>query len=268
MEKELPKKKNTGLIITLIILILIILGLVGYICYDKGLIFQKVETKEEKKDNKKQEKTDKEEISVAEESTIEEKVKELSENFADYYPLTDKQTIKNQDLLAYSLHKIGYKDSFTKEEVEESIKSLFGNDMKVKHEDIDCPTSDPTSIYLYEDGIYTPNPDHGGHGGSAVYTNIHEVSLTKKDNKITAQYKILYATCGDVCILASYYKSYKDIIDGEYPILEWDMDEVEEIDDEVVEEGYQRVKDKIPTTTFEFTVESDGTYTLNSIKIN
>lgn len=268
MEKELPKKKNTGLIITLIILILIILGLVGYICYDKGLIFQKVETKEEKKETKKKEEVKEEEISPAEESTIEDKVKELSENFADYYPLANKQTIKNQDLLAYSLHKIGYKDSFTKEEVEDSIKSLFGNDMSVKHEDIDCPTSDPTSIYLYEDGVYKPNPDHGGHGGSSIYTNIHKISLTKKDNIITAQYKILYAACGDVCIITSYYSSYKDAVNRENPILEWDMNEVEEIDDKVIEEGYQRVKDKISTTTFEFTIESDGTYTLNSIEVN
>ena len=36
---EQSKKKNKGLIVFLVLLILIILGLVGYICYDKKLIF-------------------------------------------------------------------------------------------------------------------------------------------------------------------------------------------------------------------------------------
>ena len=55
-EEIIVKKSHKGLIILVILLVLVILGLVGYICYDKGLIFQKQEdvVKEEKKeeDNK------------------------------------------------------------------------------------------------------------------------------------------------------------------------------------------------------------------------
>ena len=299
MEQDLPKKKNIGLIITIIILIFMILGISGYVCYKKGLIFHKAETKEEnkkekinKEENEPQEEQTpteeeiindddvieetttieeqpaKEEQIVTEESIIEEKVKRLSENFASYYPISNKKTIKNQDLLIYALSAIEYKNSFTKEEVEESIKNLFGTDMNVKNEDIECPTSDPNPIYLYENGVYTPNPNHGGHGKLSIYANIHNVSFAKKDNKIIGKYKILYAKCSDTCVIASYYKTYKDAIENKKPILEWDANEIVNDGEKKIEEGYQRVKDEIPITTFEFTIENDGTYTLNSIEIN
>ena len=49
---EEKKKSNIGLIITIIILSLIILGLVGFIAYDKGLIFSKDSNVEEMTEKK------------------------------------------------------------------------------------------------------------------------------------------------------------------------------------------------------------------------
>lgn len=56
---EVEKKNKKGVIVLVVLLLLIIVGLAGYICYDKGIIFAKTdnETKEEKK------KSDKEKIS-------------------------------------------------------------------------------------------------------------------------------------------------------------------------------------------------------------
>ncbi len=45
------KKKSTGSIVFIVLLILIILGLVGYICYDKGLLTKKEEVTKEKTSN-------------------------------------------------------------------------------------------------------------------------------------------------------------------------------------------------------------------------
>ena len=47
--EEGRKKKNTGLIVTIIILILIIVGMGVYIAYDKGVIFKTSADVEEKK---------------------------------------------------------------------------------------------------------------------------------------------------------------------------------------------------------------------------
>lgn len=48
---EVEKKKKKGVIVLVIVLVLIIVGLAGYICYDKGIIFSKTDNvkKEEKK---------------------------------------------------------------------------------------------------------------------------------------------------------------------------------------------------------------------------
>lgn len=59
---EEKKKSRKGLVVIIVLLILVILGLVGYICYDKGIIFKQdkeVVKKEKKKDTKKEEKEEK-----------------------------------------------------------------------------------------------------------------------------------------------------------------------------------------------------------------
>ena len=56
---EENKKSKKGLVVVIVLLILIILGLVGYICYDKGLIF-----KTEKEVVKKEKKVKERELSV------------------------------------------------------------------------------------------------------------------------------------------------------------------------------------------------------------
>ena len=52
MEEIQEKKKGKGPVITIILLVIMILGLVCYICYDKGMIFSKKAEKETKTDEK------------------------------------------------------------------------------------------------------------------------------------------------------------------------------------------------------------------------
>ncbi len=58
MEEE-KKNKSTGKTVAIIILVVLLLGAVGYICYDKGIIFQNTE-KESKQSNTKIDKKSKE----------------------------------------------------------------------------------------------------------------------------------------------------------------------------------------------------------------
>lgn len=68
------KKKNVALIMIIILLILIILGLVGYICYDKGIIFKK---KEEVKNTQVEKKKEEKEVEITDTTLINELNKKI-----------------------------------------------------------------------------------------------------------------------------------------------------------------------------------------------
>ena len=113
MEKK--KKGNAGLKVIIVILLLALLGAVGYICYDKGII--KLPQKEKKEVVEKIDKHDKE-LSQGEIDDISDFVKEVSNNFASYYPLSDFSKIDNQDLLLFGLKRIGFNDLIKETEME------------------------------------------------------------------------------------------------------------------------------------------------------
>ncbi len=81
MEKEIEtKKKGKGLVIVIIIMSLIILGMAGYICYDKGIIFnnKKEETSSKQSDTKKESKeTDKDTSKEEKNTDTKEEIKDL-----------------------------------------------------------------------------------------------------------------------------------------------------------------------------------------------
>ena len=54
----MEKKNNVGLIIIILLLVMIVLGLCGYIVYDKGLFFNSDETEEKEETNKNEGLTD------------------------------------------------------------------------------------------------------------------------------------------------------------------------------------------------------------------
>ena len=84
--EPMPKKgKNKGLIVLIIFLILIILGLVGFIVYDKGILFNsKKEIKEEEKIEKEVIDEELEDVDYAEANEL---LNKYFEEFASYRPL-------------------------------------------------------------------------------------------------------------------------------------------------------------------------------------
>ena len=145
----------------------------------------------------------------------------------------------------------------------------FEKYIKIKHEDIECPTSDEEPLYLYEDGGYTSNPNHFGHGMTQKpQAALFYVSGEKDGNLITANYKILYSnTCGDTCFLDSYYKSYDDSIKGINAVLEGDEDSEDGPGVNLTEDLYKTVEVRVPVTTFKIEKNDNG-YTLKSVEIH
>ena len=270
LKKELKeeKKSNAGLKVVIIILVLALLGTVGYITYDKGLIKipkKQQSTEEIKTDDTKHDK----ELSQGEIDDLNDMAKEISSNFAQYYPLTDFSKLDNQELLNWALERIGFKEIITEKEMEDEIKGYFGNQVKIKHEDIECPTSDDQPLYLYEDGGYVPNPNHFGHGVTTPpQAAVFYVSGEKEGKTITANYKILYSnTCSDTCFLSSYYKSYEDAVKGINALLEGDPDSPEGPGVNLTEELFKTVEVRVPVTTFKVE-KTDKGYILRSVEVH
>ena len=263
---EEKKKSNTGLKVIIVILVLALLGVAGYICYDKGIIkLSKKEAKEDIIDNNKHDK----ELSQGEIDDLTDFAKEISNNFAIYYPLEDFNEIDNQELLFWAMRRIGFNDLITEKEIEEQVAKYFGDKIKVKHEDIECPTDDEEPIYLHEDGGYVPNPNHFGHGMTQKpQAALFYVSGEKENNLITANFKILYSnTCGDTCFLSSYYKSYEDSVKGINALLEGDENSEEGPGVNLTEDLYKSVEVRIPVTTFKVE-KTDMGYILKSVKVS
>lgn len=268
-ELKEKKKSNAGLKVIIVILVLALLGAVGYICYDKGII--KIPKKEQKEeviveDDTKRDK----ELSQGEIDDLNDFVKELSSNFAEYYPLTDFSKIDNQDLLQWAFKRIGFKELITEKEMEDEIKSYFGNQVTIKHEDIECTAeTHDVPIYLYEKGGYVPNPEHFGHGGhTPPQAAVFYVSGEKEGKSITVNYKILYSNaCSDVCFLSAYYKSYEDSINRINALLEGDPNNTEDPGVNLTEDLFKTVEVRVPVTTFKVE-KTDKGYTIHSVEIN
>ena len=262
--EELVKKRRITLIIIVILLLGSFLTTILYIKYGTERIMSKGTPKVEEKEKVPKEEIKDPEETPKEEMTLDDRIKEISNNFSKYFPITDISKIHNQDLLIYGLSKVGWEEYITEIEIENAVKKIFGNKIKGKHENIECPTSDPEPLYLYRNGVYTPNPKHGEHGGSGrpdVYP--FEVNVTEKDNVITANYKLLYSNyCSDTCIINSYFKSYQDSINNTNPVLSSNDNQGLLLTDEL----YKSVESKLPTTTFIFEKGND-TYNLVSVTI-
>ena len=117
---EEKKKSNIGLIITIIILILVILGLVGFIAYDKGLIFSN--------NNKKQE-------TVEIDNELDDiDYEEISEELEKYFYINNELDVYNS-LSTDASKRIRFVQSFiTKFDEYEKREDLSQNNPYVKKE--------------------------------------------------------------------------------------------------------------------------------------
>ena len=258
----IKKKKSNKRVIVIIILIIALLGISGYIIYDKTI--NKEEPGKEKKEPKIKEPEIKE-VTEEEKNTLLEQINVYTPYFADNYPITEKSTLDNQEVLYFASMQLENKFSdFMESDLEKVLEKYFGKDHPYVHEDIDCFAGDGV-LYKYDSAKRTYEyEDMHAHGGKTIYrsTVFFVEGKSEDDTTYKIQTQILYTTsAGDtVGPRDRYYTSanqeYDDYILGPYGE-----------DHEVTEEEYQSIKNKIPITTFTFEKDEDNNYGLKSVTI-
>ena len=253
----IKKKKSNKGVIVIIILIIALLGISGYIIYDKAI--NKEEPGKEKKE------PEIKEVTEEEKNTLLEQINVYTPYFADSYPITEKSTLDNQEVLYFASMQLENKFSdFMESDLEKVLEKYFGKDHPYVHEDIDCFAGDGV-LYKYDSAKRTYEyEDMHAHGGKTIYrsTVFFVEGKSEDDTTYKIQTQILYTTsAGDtVGPRDRYYTSanqeYDDYILGPYGE-----------DHEVTEEEYQSIKNKIPITTFTFEKDEDNNYGLKSVTI-
>lgn len=213
--------KGVGFLIIVVALLVVIIGLGGYVLYDKILSEDsKISTEEKvKKEEKKEEK----------EVALDVTSKEVTDLFnsitsgwnkycgVDNYFADKKVTVDDIDndlassIMLYNLIESGVKhaegSTFTKKQVEDIIVKLFGKKYKYTYKTINsCPS------FTYDEAkeLYTAGPS--GCGGICGPHNMKKVvKATKTDSKIELYVRVLFVGSGENIKYYNDYKTTKEV---------------------------------------------------------
>lgn len=212
--------KKKSFIVIVIILVLVILGLCGYIVYDKDLFNLKNSGNDDKKiveNGKENNKVDsKEETLNVNSSEVTNLINQILDNtnniytsgskYFGYYFQKDnidseniddgivlytalKKVLKNNNISSFSSETV-----ISKDEIVPVIKEIFG-DVKYENRTLRITPCDPgTFIYDSTNGTYTIEP-HGCGGVGTSVINHKITNAIKKDNTIQITLAIVYADC-------------------------------------------------------------------------
>lgn len=210
-------KKGVGLLIIIGALLIVVMGLGGYILYDKFGETKETENTEEKKEEKKEEKVENLEVTSKEVTDLFSSITIGWNRYCgvnNYF--TDKKVSTNDmdndivtAIVLSNLNKTGVTfnegSTFTKKQVEDTITKLFGKNYKYTYKTIDsCP------IFTYDETkeVYTAGPsDCGGTCGAIAMKKV--VKAIKTDSKIELYVRALFpemATDENGYAYAKYYK--------------------------------------------------------------
>lgn len=263
------EKQKKGFTWVIIILIIIVIGLVGFICYDKGILFntKNIATEENKKEELDYKEEENKDLSYEEGNLLLEKIKLMNNNFSSNYPIDDVSKISNQDLLLFVAKQLGFGTDFTEDSANDVIFKLFGDLIKLKHESVMC-TIDNKPYYVYDASTKQYTFDSNSHGhGSAIGVETRTYYVDGKytsDDEIMINAKVLYSNyCGDTCMIYAYYTSYQKSINSETPVLGDNSGGPLEYTDNM----YEQIKEDLPITTYVFEKTKNGGYNLKSITI-
>ena len=246
----MEKKSNVGLIVGLIISILCIIGLVGFIVYDK------IEDNKRRPDSiidyEKAEKLDEKEV-----EDFLKRIDELNNALYDNYPISDIKNLPTRDILSIGFNDIYGANYIPDTYIENHIRYIIGDNVDLKHEDYLC-LADQIALWKHGEGHYYLNQEHPGHGGGNGYiitTFFKDASMD--DDSITINTNILYEPASDVW--GGPTTSYKASPNGEYILNDIQRDSLKS--------EYEKIKDTLPTTTFIFKRSKLGGYNLEKVTI-
>lgn len=269
------KSNNKILIIVIIILSVLLLGTISYIVYDK--VFAKAEVKEETK--KEPEKVEQEEdritlVTESQVTTMMEQIKAYNEKLSTSYPIqniNEIDSLKIIDMTYTRIPNIKYVEnySFMQTDLENVVTKYFGNEFKLVHQNIPCFCTNKI-MFKYDSAKrnYTFYGMHG-HGGSSInegYAYFLDGTYNETQKIYTINTKVLYrnAIHGISGPATNYYKSGNDAMKGTNSIYTVPDEEVMTLQPVSV---YEKVKEQLPITTYEFKVDSEGNYGLTKVTI-
>lgn len=224
MKEELKseKKKSTGLTLIIVLLILVIVGMAGYIAYDKGYISLGKKETEEKNSNKKT--TQKETKTKSEELDVEStEVQDLYYNANNHALLGVDETLYNASelnvsemtddykmQLAYNVFKKNIKEStqgtyiiesVSEENVKSAYEKIFGTDT---YKEVESFKVNSCETFRYNKTNKLYEAVTGGCGGTTAFGKVDVVlKATKYEDRIEI-------TSGVVFIDAETSAMYKD----------------------------------------------------------
>lgn len=263
------KDSKIGYIITIVFLVLLVLGLGGYIVYDKYFVNDSCDTvdKVEADNNKKD---DVRELSVSEKEELMNLVNVYNTYLYDYYLMDSDKEIPNEEYLFFGYIQLLKENKMvTVDNMKDILEKYFGSDNNIKLDDIVCLECN-TIKYKYnkESNIYEEVRNHPGHGGGlTVGTDVRYVSSEViNEDKVSLVTHVIYRRpCGDTCgPVTAYYAYIEDSFDKKNPIL-GDVDADEEYP--FTDGDYENIKNKLPKTIYNFEKDSSDNYVLKSVSI-
>jgi len=270
---EKSEKSKLGLGILIGVLVTLVIGLSGFIIYDKVLSNNDINQQEYDNEIVEDDNSSEDNLKELSESEVEgilEKINVYLNNFVVSYPIKNfnnfSNNMSNQEKLNFLWSHIpnySYGDSFSKNTLDEVASKYFNDDFSYTNENINCSICN-TSQYNYnkQTGIYMYNDNHPGHGGGGSYRDTSyfvSAFYDSKTNEYIVNTKILYGDhCADVCgPIQKFYdsNSRKNVVyENKYVDSDPDITKV-----------YESVKDKLPITVYKFVKNKSNEIILKSV---
>lgn len=281
----MKNEKKVGLITLVIVLVLVIIGLGGFIIYDK--VLQKNKTENNNSNSEINNTTNSNEKNLSEakkaiETIVEEELYVLwNKNSIDEISNQEKLQIaleryakdNNLDLLLYQPEVVSAK------ELENSYYKTSCSNNPLVHQNIylyNKVFSSTDVLYTYDANTKTYNVNPVGKGMIKIeptYSKVIDFKIVNENNySISYQYLFTWINHGDVD--NNVYFSYNDAKNQVNGIKVFDIngtlnsyDELKLQLDEYVEKNYDKIKDKLITHNYEFSYES-GKYNLKKFYLS
>lgn len=183
----MEKKSNKGLIVIIVILSLLLVGVSGYLVYDK--MFSNEEVKEE---NKIEEKVEKNDNVVITQDEIDKMMKIIDFNPDEVTNVDEFNALDNQTKLNMAITLIDIVgDSFKGSDVLTALKGVYGEKVELTLEDMICGGCDQKYwLYNKDADMYNFDETHPGHGGTGG-DYVKSVNYFDSIQVVGNQYKVI-----------------------------------------------------------------------------
>lgn len=182
----------------------------------------------------------------------------MNSSLCTSYPISDINSIPTQQILSIGLGDIFGTYSISSDYIENHIKYILGDNVNIKHEDYLC-NLDNIAFYKYNNGFYSYNSEHPGHGAGGGYiVNTFFKSAKIQDDTVIIDTNLLYEVSTDISGPTTSY------FDGASTDAKKVLSEIER---DNLKSEYEKIKDTLPTTTFTFKRSELGGFNLESVVI-